>query len=84
MMTVWNWNATLIHQDTAVANFPTITGAGESVVVMDTGAYNSHPALTGKTIIWKDFVGSTTSANDTDGHGTAMTGTLAEIGRAHV
>ena len=79
-MTTWNWNATLIHQDTAAANFPTITGAGESVVVMDTGAYNSHPALTGKTIIWKDFVGSTTSANDTDGHGTAITGVLAGNG----
>src|SRR5438067_758101 len=80
LRTAWNWNATLIHQDQAAADFPWLTGAGESVVVIDTGAYPSHPSLVGKSIIWHDFVGTSASPVDADGHGTGDAGILAGNG----
>lgn len=73
----WNFNAVLIHQDQAAADFPQITGAGESVVVIDTGADPNHPAFAGKNLIFKDFFASNnTTALDTDGHGTGVAGIL--------
>lgn len=77
LFTTWNWNATLIHQDQATADFPSLTGAGESVVVIDTGADPNHPSFSGKNIIWKDFFGTSTTPVDTDGHGTGVAGILA-------
>ena len=61
-----NWNATMIHQDQAVIDFPLLTGAGESVVVIDTGAYTGHPSLVGKSILWEDFLRSSSTPVDAD------------------
>lgn len=74
--TPWNFNSVLIHQDQAAVDFPQITGAGEAVVVIDTGADPNHPAFAGKNLIFKDFFASNTTAIDTDGHGTGVAGIL--------
>jgi hypothetical protein len=78
--TPWNWNAQLIHQDQAAVDFPTVTGGGEAVVVIDTGADANHPAFAGKNIIWKDFFGTSATPIDTYGHGTGVAGVLAGDG----
>ena len=75
--TPWNFNAVLIHQDQAAVDFPQITGAGEAVVVIDTGADPNHPSFAGKNLIFKDFFSSNTTSIDTDGHGTGVAGILA-------
>jgi hypothetical protein len=80
LRTAWDWNAVMIHQDQAAADFPWLTGAGQAVVVIDTGAYANHPSLAGKNIIWKDFVGSSSNPVDTDGHGTGDAGILVGNG----
>ncbi len=72
----WNFNSVLIHQDQAAADFPQITGAGESVVVIDTGADPNHPAFAGKNLIFKDFFAGSSTAVDIDGHGTGVAGIL--------
>jgi hypothetical protein len=78
--TPWNWNAQLIHQDQAAIDFPAVTGSGEAVVVIDTGADSAHPAFAGRNIIWKDFFGTSATPIDTYGHGTGVAGVLAGNG----
>ena len=72
LLSAWNWAAQYIHQDEAVSDFPSITGAGQSVAVLDTGAYVANPSLTGKNIIFKDFYGNSSTPVDVIGHGTAV------------
>src|SRR5437660_1730260 len=72
----WAWNAVMIHQDQAVADFPWLTGTGQTVVVLDTGVDMTHPSFRGKTLTyWQDFL-STKSPSatpiDTIGHGTGV------------
>ncbi|WP_241768349.1 S8 family serine peptidase [Haloferax sp. ATB1] len=57
-----------------------ITGAGVNVSVIDSGIDDSHPALRGQVVRWKDFVGDTSQPFDPWGHGTHVAGTVA--GRA--
>ena len=80
LLTTWNWNALAIHQNQAVADFPSITGAGEAVVVVDTGADPNHPSLANQNIIWQDFYAGTSSPVDNDGHGTGMSGLIVGSG----
>jgi serine protease AprX len=66
------------------------TGTGRSVAILDTGIRTSHPALAGKNVISQVFLDSgrlsscfldsTSSADDSDGHGTFVAGIIASIG----
>jgi serine protease AprX len=55
--------------DAARATFG-VTGAGVNVCILDTGVDPNHEQLDSKIIVWKDFVGSTTTPVDDHGHGT--------------
>lgn len=57
-----------------------LTGEGVVVGVIDTGIDGDHPALAGKVIAFKDFVGKKTKAYDDQGHGTHCSGTIAGKG----
>lgn len=51
-----------------------VTGAGVTVAVLDTGVDASHPAFAGVDVIERDFTGS--GGGDTHGHGTHCAGTI--------
>lgn len=53
----------------------TLTGAGVTVAVLDTGIEAGHPAFAGIEIVERDFTGS--GDGDTHGHGTHCAGTIA-------
>jgi serine protease AprX len=59
---------------------PEITGKGVNVGIVDTGIDASHPEFKGKSITFKDFVGTKTSPYDDNGHGTHVAGTISGIG----
>ena len=69
------WNQ-YIYQDAAVAAFPTLTGRGETVAVIDTGIANV-PSLKGKVVGGFNFISNNTNYTDTDGHGTSVAGVIA-------
>ncbi|HEY7116924.1 MAG TPA: carbohydrate-binding protein [Tepidisphaeraceae bacterium] len=80
----WVPAARLIHQDTAAANFPNLTGAGEAVVVIDSGVDYKHPALGGGMGAgYKVEAGYDFERNDGDpmidsnAHGTGTAGVIA-------
>lgn len=78
----WGAQAKLIGQDLVASQFPQITGAGETVVVIDSGVDYNHPSLGGgfgkKVVAGWDF-----ASNDSDpmsssyAHGTGVAGMLA-------
>jgi hypothetical protein len=80
-----SWGAAphLINQDLAASDFPTITGKGVSVAVMDTGVDYNSPLLGGgfgpghKVIAGHDFVDNDSDPMDTFGHGTEVAGVIA-------
>jgi hypothetical protein len=80
LMTNWTWSAMAIHQDTAAIDYPKISGVGQAVAVLDTGAYQFNPALAGKTIIFKDFIQASATTVDTVGHGTGVASQIAGNG----
>src|SRR5687767_12841884 len=47
-VTPWSTSAQLIEQDQAAAHFPTLTGAGQTIAILDTGIDYRHPALGGR------------------------------------
>ena len=57
------------------------TGTGVTVAVADTGVDMAHPDLAGKldTVRDKDWIENDTIANDEDGHGTHVAGTIAAV-----
>jgi serine protease AprX len=69
------WNQ-YIYQDAAVASFPTLTGRGETVAVLDTGISNV-PSLRGKIVGGYNFINNNTNYSDTTGHGTSVAGVIA-------
>jgi subtilisin family serine protease len=77
--------AKLIGQDVAVEQFPNLTGAGQTVAVIDTGIDYTHPNLGGgfgagfKVKAGFDFVDNDLDPRDrtADGHGTAVAGMIA-------
>jgi len=47
-----------------------VTGAGVGICVIDTGADAGHEQLAGRTVVFRDFVGTSTTPYDDHGHGT--------------
>jgi subtilisin family serine protease len=54
----------------------TQTGAGVNVYVIDTGIRTSHTEFGGRASHGAEFVSDSTTADDCDGHGTHVTGTI--------
>ncbi|MGB7161553.1 MAG: S8 family serine peptidase [Tepidisphaeraceae bacterium] len=79
----WSAAAQLVDQDAAAASNPTLTGAGTTVAVIDTGInYNLAPLGGGmgsskKVIGGYDFLDDDADPMDTDGHGTAVASVIA-------
>jgi hypothetical protein len=80
----WGWQAQMIGQDLAVANYPAITGAGQTIAVIDSGVDYNHPALGGgigagfKVIGGYDFASNDADPmSDTNAHGTGTAGIAA-------
>lgn len=78
----WGAQAKLIGQDLLAARFPNLTGAGQTVAVIDTGVAYTHPSLGGgwgkKVIAGWDFVqNDSTPFSDTNAHGTGVAGMIA-------
>lgn len=53
-----------------------LTGAGVTIGIIDTGVDAGHPALAGRVLAWRDFVGGRTEPYDDHGHGTHTLGTI--------
>jgi thermitase len=68
------WNLRKIR---APAAWNTETGAGARVAVVDSGIAADHPDLQGKIVAQKDVVDNDNVAQDEDGHGTHVAGTVA-------
>jgi hypothetical protein len=79
----WSNYAELVDQDVAAASFSSITGAGVTVAVIDTGIDYSLSMLGGgigeghKVIAGKDWVDDDDDPMDEDGHGTAVASLIA-------
>jgi subtilisin family serine protease len=79
----WGPYARLIDQDAAANSFPTITGAGQTIAVLDTCAKYTMSQLGGgigagyKIVDGYDFVNNDSNPMDVDGHGTATSSIIA-------
>jgi hypothetical protein len=80
----WGQQAKLIAQDQAVANYPSLTGAGEAIAIIDSGVDYNHPALGGgfgggaKVEAGWDFQSNDGNPmSDTNAHGTGAAGIAA-------
>ena len=59
-----------------------LTGAGVTVCIVDTGVDATHPELQGVHLAaWRDFVNGRPTPYDDEGHGTAMAGIIFARGR---
>jgi hypothetical protein len=81
----WGAQAKLIGQDLVAAQFPTITGAGESIAMIDSGVDYNHPSLGGgwgkKVVAGWDFQSNDSNPmSDTYAHGTGTAGMAAADG----
>jgi hypothetical protein len=85
MSTTWGQQETLIGQNTAASNYPTVNGAGTSIVIIDTGVDYMHPDLGAgfgaghKVVAGWDFVDDDADPMDTDGHGTGVAALAAGL-----
>ena len=71
------WDFTKLHVADA---WPTSTGAGVTVAVLDSGVDASHPDLAGQVLTGYDEIARTDGANtDPNGHGTHVAGTIAAV-----
>lgn len=69
------WHLSKIQAPTA---WDTTTGSANQIVaVIDSGVRASHPDLVGKVLPGYDFVANDNDANDENGHGTAVAGTVS-------
>ncbi len=80
---IWGAAPSLMRVDDLAADFPEISGAGQTVAVIDTGIDYTHPNLGGgfgpafKVVGGYDFSDNDSDPIDTDGHGTGVAGVLA-------
>ena len=58
-----------------------LTGEGVTVAIVDTGMDGTHPDLAGKVVAFKDFIGTSTTPIDGQGHGTHTAGTITGTGK---
>src|SRR5258706_2622637 len=83
LMTTWGAFPKLIGQDLAVGNYPTITGAGTSIAILDSGINYNDPALGGgcgrghRVIGGYGYVDNDNDPLDSDGHGTGLASVAA-------
>ncbi|MCX6844981.1 MAG: S8 family peptidase [Verrucomicrobia bacterium] len=62
----------------APAAWDITTGSSSQIVaIIDSGVRASHPDLVGKVLVGYDFVANDNDANDENGHGTAVAGTVS-------
>lgn len=79
----WSSYAQLVNQDQAATDFSSVTGAGVTVAVIDTGIDYTQPSLGGgfgnnyKVIGGYDFYSNDSDPMDTSGHGTSVAGVIA-------
>jgi hypothetical protein len=82
----WAPAARLINQDDAAANYPAITGAGQTIVVIDSGVDYNHPSLGGRAINagntkvvagWDFGSNDADPMSDSNAHGTGTAGVAA-------
>ena len=78
----WGAAGHLIHQDTAAANYPAITGAGQTIVIIDSGVDYNHPSLGagfGKKVTtgWDFQSNDADPMSDSNAHGTGSAGVAA-------
>lgn len=79
----WGDFPQLIDLDDAAARYPNITGAGQTVAVIDSGVRYDHRALGDgfgpghKVIAGYDFIDDDGDPLDPDGHGTGVTSVIA-------
>ena len=71
-----SWGQTKIRTLQAQQAF-NVDGTGVVIGHIDTGVDDTHPALAGKVIRFRDFVNGQTRPYDDDGHGTHTAGTMA-------
>ena len=71
-----DWGVPAIRAPAAWSAFG-VRGAGVRVGTIDTGVNASNPDLAGKVVAWRDFVGSSPTPVDDNGHGTHTAGTIA-------
>jgi serine protease AprX len=74
----YTWGLTKIKIPDVRTTYPTVTGTGVVVGIVDSGIYGSHQEFTDKIKSWKDFspYASSTPADDC-GHGTHVAGTIS-------
>lgn len=79
----WSLSAGLIGQVELRRDFPTITGQGQTIAILDTGVDFTHPFLGAgfgdgfKIVGGYDFFEDDPNPTDIDGHGTAVAGIIA-------
>jgi hypothetical protein len=79
---VWSGVGKLIRQDLLAEQFPSLTGKGEAVAVIDTGIDYTNPLLGGgfgaghRVVGGWDFVDNDADPMDTFGHGTEVAGVI--------
>src|SRR3972149_10902233 len=79
-----NLAGTLIHLPQARTKYPTITGAGYTIAVLDTGIDYNHPALVGRYRGGYDFVNNDSNPDDDHGHGTHVTGIVTSSDSTYI
>jgi hypothetical protein len=81
----WAQQAKLIGLDKVAAQYPTLTGAGQTIAIIDSGVDYNHPTLGGgwgkKVIGGYDYMGKDTNPmSDAYAHGTGSAGMAAATG----
>lgn len=80
---IWGAAPSLMNVDKLAAQFPQITGTGQTIALIDTGIDYTHPNLGGgfgpafKVVGGYDFHDNDADPLDTDGHGTGVAGVIA-------
>jgi len=85
MLTAWGAQGRLTGQDLLASQFPQITGAGESVAIIDSGVDYNHPQLGGgwgnRVVAGWDFAGNDSNPmSDSFAHGTGVAGMMGASG----